>query len=334
MRMKRRYILLVALFPLFLVNKAKAQDFHLSQYDAASLYLNPSLVGQFDGKYRIHGHYRTQWGAVSSKPFNTAAISFDMPYKKFAFGAQVLNYRAGAGNYDALGITLNGGYSFTFDKKQVHKLSLGIQLGLIQKSVNFDNLFFENQYTTTNGGTFDQSLPTGETFGSSNFWVPDLNAGFVYYYGEDQKRINPFIGASAFHLTQPNESFYGVANKLPIRYMVHGGVKYNLSERIQLLPKVILMRQENAQELNYSLMLHYHLKSSGAIILFSPTYRSSDAFIVEAGVKYGSYTVRMGYDFNTSTLNNFSDGKGGFEISLTYIPKVFKPNPVKNCPRI
>lgn len=312
--------------------KSNAQDFHLSQHDAAALYLNPGLVGQFDGKFRVHGHYRTQWGSLSSKSYKTAAISFDMPFKKFAFGAQIINRSAGAGDYNALGVLLNGGYSFTIDKEQTHKFSIGIQAGAIQKSVDFSQLYFEEQYTTTDGGTFDQSLPTGETFGGSSFWLPDVNAGFVYYYGKDQLRVNPFVGVSAFHLTRPTETFYGVENKLPIRYIAHGGAKVNISEKIQLMPKVLYMRQENAQETNYGLMLHYHLR--GAIILFGPTYRSADAFILEGGLKIGSYEAKLGYDFNTSELSDFSDGKGGFEISLTYIPKIFKPNPIKNCPRI
>ncbi len=313
---------------------SNAQDFHLSQHDAAALYLNPALVGQFDGKYRIHGHYRTQWGSLSSKSYKTAAISFDMPFQKFAFGGQIINGRAGAGDYNALGILLNMGYSFTIDNAETHKFSFGLQGGVIQKSVDFEQLYFEAQYTTAGGGTFDQSLPTGETFGSPNFWIPDVNLGVVYYYGKDQMRINPFVGISTFHLTQPKESFYGVDNKLPIRYVAHGGAKVNLSEKIQLMPKVLFMRQKNAQEINYGLMAHYHIKGSDAIILFGPTYRSADAFILEAGLKIGSYEGKIGYDYNTSELNNFSDGKGGFEISLTYIPKIFKPNPIKNCPRI
>ena len=319
---------------LLLSISVRAQDLHLSQYDAAPLFLNPALVGQFDGKYRVHGHYRTQWGSVSSKSFKTAAISFDMPIDKFAFGAQILNRRAGAGDYNDLGIILNGGYSFTIDKKKVHKFSLGLQAGVIQKSVNFNNLFFENQYTTANGGGFDQNLPTGETFGNSNFWIPDVNAGFVYYYGEDQKRINPFVGASAFHLTQPEETFYATNNKLPIRYVGHAGAKINLSGRIQLMPKFLFMKQRNAQEMNYGMMAHYHLKGAGVILLFGPTFRSADAFILEGGAKIGNYEGKISYDFNTSSLSDFSDGKGGFEISLTYIPRIFKPNPIKNCPRI
>lgn len=332
--MKKYYLFLISGL-ILLSTTVSSQDFHLSQYDAAPLYLNPALAGQFDGKYRIHGHYRTQWGSVSSKSFKTAAISFDMPInEKFAFGAQILNRRAGAGDYNDLGILLTGAYSFTVDNNEMHKFSVGLQAGVIQKSVDFDKLYFESQYTTTGGGSFDQNLPTGENFGGSNFWIPDVNAGFVYYYGKDQIRVNPFIGASVFHLTQPKETFYATDNKLPLRYKAHAGAKVNISEKIQLMPKVLFMRQRNAQELNYGLMAHYHLGSTGVIVLLGPTLRSSDAFILEGGAKFGNYEAKVSYDFNTSSLSDFSDGKGGFEISLTYIPRIFKPNPIKNCPRI
>lgn len=332
--MIRNYFFIILGLVLLLSTQSKAQDFHLSQYDAAPLFLNPALVGQFEGKYRVHGHYRTQWGSLSSKSFKTAAVSFDMPFEKFAFGGQILNRRAGAGDYNDLAIIVNAGYSFTFDKQETHKISFGLQGGVVQKSVNFDNLYFENQYTTASGGSFDQSLPTGENVGGQNFWIPDVNLGFVYYYGKDQVRINPFLGASVFHLTQPKETFYGTDNKLPMRYVAHTGAKVNISERIQLAPKIIFMRQRNAQEINYGMLAHYHLGGTGVIVLFGPTYRSSDAFILEGGAKFGNYEARVSYDFNTSSLSDFSDGKGGFEISLTYIPRIIKPNPVNNCPRI
>jgi len=332
--LNKNSIIVVLILTFCIVFNAKSQDFHLSQYSAAPLYLNPALAGQFDGTYRVHAQYRTQWGSVSSKPFNSAAISFDMPYKNFAFGAQILNNRAGAGNYNALGIAINGAYNFAISKNGFHKISLGVQGGIIQKSVDFNNLYFENQYTIAGGGTFDQSLPTGETFGANSFMVPDVNVGILYYFGKDQSRFNPFIGYSLFHITQPTETFYNVDNKLPMRQVVHGGVKINVSERVQLLPKGLFMQQQNDQELIYGLIIHYQLKKAGAILIFGPSFRSNDAFIIEGGLKLGNYEGRISYDYNTSSLSNYSDGKGGFEISLTYIPKIFNPTPIKNCPRI
>jgi type IX secretion system PorP/SprF family membrane protein len=311
-----------------------AQDFHLSQYDAAPLFLNPSMTGMFDGYYRVHLHYRTQWAAVATKPYTTTGLSFDMPIKKFGIGVQIMDYHAGTGSYNELSALLSVGYDVVFDKAKNHHLALGIQGGIIQKSVNMNKLTFGNQYTSADGGGFDTGLPSGETFTNTNYTVPDFNAGFLYYYAKENVRFNPFIGFSAFHLTQPNESFFGATNKLPIRYYLHGGTKININEKIQLLPKFIYMNQINDQEFTASLLLHYFLKGSDTYLIFGPTYRNKDAAIIELGLKKGQYTACVSYDVNTSTLKTSTNYRGGFEISFTYIARRSKPNPLANCPRL
>jgi type IX secretion system PorP/SprF family membrane protein len=311
-----------------------AQDFHLSQYDAPPLFLNPAMTGMFDGQYRIHAHYRTQWSAIATHPFTTAGLSFDMPIKKFGAGIQIMNYRAGTGDYNVLSALLSVGYDLVLDKKKNHHIAVGIQGGIVQKSVNVDKLTFGNQYTSANGGGFDTGVPSGEIFTNSNFITHDINAGLLYYFAKDNARLNPFIGFSAFHLTQPNESFFANSNKLPIRYYIHGGTKININEKIQLLPKFIYMKQINDQEFTATLLLHYFLKNSDSYLIFGPTYRSKDAAIIEVGLKKGSYTARISYDINTSKLKEVSNHRGGFEISLTYVARRSKPNPYANCPRL
>ena len=319
---------------LFLSSAAFSQDFHLSQYDAPPMFLNPSMTGMFDGYYRIHGHYRTQWSSIIKNPFTTAGLSFDMPVKKFGVGLQIFNYRAGTGNYNVFSALLSAGYDVVFDKQNNHHLALGVQAGIVQKSVNLNKLTFGNQYTNTGGGGFDTGIPNGEMFSNPNFLIHDINAGFMYYYAKDNSRLNPFIGMSAFHLTQPKESFLGTNNKLPIRYYFHGGVKVNINEKIQLLPKCIYMRQINDKEFTATLLLHYFLNDSETYLIFGPTYRSKDAAIIEGGVKKGRYICRISYDINTSSLKKVSNNRGGFEISLTYIARRSKPNPLANCPRL
>ncbi|MGQ0828245.1 MAG: PorP/SprF family type IX secretion system membrane protein [Bacteroidota bacterium] len=319
---------------LFLSSSSFAQDFHLSQYDAPPLFLNPAMTGMFDGYYRIHGHYRTQWSSVIKNPFTTAGLSFDMPVKKFGVGLQVFNYRAGLGNYNVFSALLSVGYDVVFDKQNNHHLALGIQGGIVQKSVNLNKLTFGNQYTNANGGSFDTGVPNGEMFSNPNYLIHDINAGFLYYYAKDNSRLNPFIGMSAFHLTQPTESFLKSSNKLPIRYYFHGGAKVNINQKVQLLPKFIYMRQINDQEFTATLLLHYFLQGSDTYLIFGPTYRNKDAAIIEGGIKKGRYICRVSYDINTSSLKKVSGSRGGFEISLTYIARRSKPNPLANCPRL
>ena len=46
------------------VLRASAQDPHFSQFYMAPMYLNPAMVGAFDGNYRLSGLFRGQWGSV------------------------------------------------------------------------------------------------------------------------------------------------------------------------------------------------------------------------------------------------------------------------------
>jgi hypothetical protein len=108
----------------------------------------------------------------------------------------------------------------------------------------------------------------------------------------------------------------------------------NVNEKIQLLPKFVYMTQTNNRAFTTSLLLHYFMKDADTYLIFGPTYRNKDAAIIEAGIKKGKYIARVSYDINTSSLKTASGSRGGFEISLTYIARRNKPNPLANCPRL
>ena len=326
--MKKLFLVTIFIFSVSF-NLLRAQDLHLSMYDAAPLNLNPAMTGMFDGYYRVHAHYRTQWSAVSTKPYLTTGLSFDIPVKKIALGAQIFNYRSGAGNFNVFTFLLSGAYDMAVDQQKFHHVSVGLQAGFIQTSLDIAKLTFGNQFIPTgSGGTFDQGLPSGEASATGNSTIPDVNAGLMYYYANANSRINPFLGGSFFHLTQPNQAVAtnGVTSKLPFRFTIHGGCKINISERIQLVPKFLYMDQINDKELTTSIIGHYYLKTYDAFLFFGPTFRNKDAAIVEGGLKYGKFTYGVSYDINTSSLIVNTNGRGGLEFSVTYIPKVQKPH--------
>jgi type IX secretion system PorP/SprF family membrane protein len=330
----KKMIVVVAALLLCIPAGLRAQDFHLSQYDAAPMYLNPAMTGMINGYYRIHAHYRTQWASVAAKPFQTSEISFDMPWKKIGLGAEIMDNRAGAGDFNVFNFHLSAAYDHPLDKNNFHHIAFGLQAGLIHKSVNLNKLVFGNQYVPTDGGSFDNTLASGELLGNARELLHDENVGLMYYYGNNDSRFNPFVGLSAFHLAQPQESFFNADSKLPVRMVAHAGFRFIVNETVQLAPKFLYMKQSNDQEMAASLILNYYLKGSDAYIIFGPTWRRNDASIIEGGLKYGKYVYRLSYDINTSTLKPTTNGRGGFEISVTYVPKKQKPNPIPNCPRL
>lgn len=312
----------------------KSQDFHLSQYDAAAQYHNPALTGKVNGNYRLHAHFRTQWSAIATRPFTTFALSFDKPLRKWGVGGMIFNQNAGAGYYNVLAMYVTASYLIQLNKEATHFLSPGLMIGGFQKSIKMDKLYFQSQYVPLNGGTFDQSLSSGENLANASFINYDLGAGILYFYGKSSSFLLPFIGFTTYHITEPKETFFNTSNKLPMRHILHGGVKVNLSERVQLLPKFLNMYQKNNVEFTTSLIGMYYFRSSDLYVLFGPTYRNKDAAIIEGGVKYGPYTVRLSYDINNSSLRPYTNARGGFEVSVIYVPRKYNPNPITNCPKL
>jgi len=339
MKRKNKYIVSLLLW-FIITGNLMGQDFHLSQYDASPLYLNPAMTGMFNGKYRIHGHYRNQWSSVTT-PFTTSSISFDMPYNKLGFGGIILNNRAGEGNYNVLKAVGSLGYCNHMDSAGFHNISAGLQVGLIHKSINIDKLIFHNQYTYTNSGGFDPDLPTGENLANTSLIIPEFTASLLYFYSNSSAKINPFIGFTVFHLTEPNETFYSNENNLPRRFVTHLGTKLNLSDKIQVSPMLLYMSQGNVSEIDLSFVANFLLVDHDAWIFFGPTYRlfkfnhftSNDALVFLGGLKYGNFTYRLSYDINISNLNSISKGRGGFELSITYLISNMQFPPIA-CPRL
>jgi type IX secretion system PorP/SprF family membrane protein len=313
---------------------AKAQDFHLSMYDAGPLFLNPAMTGMVDAPWRVHAQYRNQWKAVAFKPYNTALISFDAPVGKWGFGGQITEMRAGIGGYNVFQAVGSAAYNVSLDKNRFHQLAMGLQAGLTQKSVEYNIYTFDSQYTTTNGGGFDKSLSTNENLVSRNIYQPQVNAGLMYFFAKQQSRINPFLGYSVFNLLQPKETFFGFNNNVPIRHYINTGVRLNVSELLYFIPKVLVMVQKNAYEQTYALDMGYYMKHDDIYLLAGATYRNMDAGVLYIGARKNNYIAKIGYDINTSSLKDASHQRGAFEISFTYMAKKKKADVIRNCPRL
>ena len=56
--------------------------------------------------------------------------------------------------------------------------------------------------------------------------------------------------------------------------------------------------------------------------------------IVSIGAKMDSFIAKVGYDVNISSLATVSNGRGGIELSFTYMKQKKKPKTEKICPRL
>ena len=141
-----------------------AQDVHFSQFKASSFLLNPALVGAQNNDYKATLQRKSQWASVSI-PFNTLAFSLERKdiIPSHSIGVQFLSDIAGDSRFKTTGINL--GYAKKVAVTAENLFSFGAQLGIFQRSIEFDDLVFNDP----------------ENFSNLNFIFPDVAIGIANF---------------------------------------------------------------------------------------------------------------------------------------------------------
>jgi type IX secretion system PorP/SprF family membrane protein len=307
--------LLLSLIALVGAGQLQAQDGQLSQYDAAPVLLNPALTGMYENAdFRMGSNVRSQWNSLSSS-FLTTAFSYDMSMqRRYGFGSYLSNYNmAGIMNTFQFGVT--GAYNVS-DSKADHTLSVGVNLGLIYKKINDQQLVWDAQY---DDGYFNSDLPSGEFMQRGARLMPEVSAGVAYRATNARKRFNPFGNFALFHVTTPDESILRTEeSELHIRYSVHGGVRVKVMDQLILIPQGVYMRQGNDQMIHAGMLAEFNIGGSMYSVIGGGSYRLDDAIVVQAGLKHKNAMYRFSYDINTSPLKAYTNNNGAYEFSIIY----------------
>lgn len=318
---------------------ASAQDIHFSQFSQAPLALNPALTGNYSCDWRAGLNYRTQWSQIPA-PYNTYSAFFDMPVIKgigqgdnLAAGLLITNDVSGDGNLNSLQVLASVAYHKILGTN--HFISLGVQGGLMQKSIDWQNLYFANQF---DGSSFDPSLSNGEPFAGDNFNDLDLNIGLVYK-GKFGKYSSVEAGGALNHLTSPNETFLDDAdNELGQRITAHTRIVIGLNQNLSIIPSVLFMTQSGAQEIVAGADIGYYLKNPDfpATFYVGVASRLNDALIPRIALDYKNFRLGVSYDVNNSDLQVATNSQGGLELSLIYTGCILPIVPsqyILPCPR-
>lgn len=309
-----------AVFALLTVGKSYAQDFHMSQYDMLPLYFNPAETGVYfgkeDTKYRFNGNYRSQWQKLQGKPYSSIGVGYDMAMNRYGVGVLVMDHIAGTSNFSTFQFLLSGAYRITSDNSKKHFLSAGLQMGIFQKRFSYSYLLFENQYTTTDG--LDPNLDNGEDLPDLSIVRFDANMGINYKFLDPNRRFDPGLGFSVYHVTMPNESFTGQKNRLPMRFNTIVNCDIHVNDYVTITPNALIMYQRKANELNMGVLFGYAVENSPYQLLGGASYRWKDAMVIHLGMKQGPNVFRISYDIVTSPLKKYGGMRGGFEMGVIY----------------
>lgn len=302
------------------------QDIHFSQFYSSPTFLNPGSTGLFNGNIRAMLNYRSQWKTVSD-PFSTFSASLDSrlfqdKLKSGFFGAGIVFYNdvAGASKLTTGNYALNISYALEIEEDMY--LSLGVQPGFLQKSINYNGLLFGNQWT---GLEFNSGIP-GEYSGSMKFMTFDLAAGLYYNYRPSDD-LAFYAGVSGAHLTAPSISFLGATDNLIRKFTIHGGAEIAIpNSDIIAYPNFLVKLQSPNRIINFGSDFKYVIKEQSRYTGFVDEvsaglglyYRAGDAFWGTLQFNYTGFTLALSYDINISDLTVASKGLGGMEIMLMY----------------
>ncbi|HNP24138.1 MAG TPA: PorP/SprF family type IX secretion system membrane protein [Panacibacter sp.] len=339
-----RSCFIVAAAVFFLNASSFAQDPHFSQFFEAPLLRNPSLAGLFDGDIRIQGVYRSQWGSISA-PYETG--SFNLEYKQpigkandfITTGLQVLYDRAGTTDFTTTNVYPAVNYHKALNADQSKFLSLGFMGGYVQKRFDRSKMTTNSQY---DGNGYNPSLPDGELFTVSNFHYWDGSFGMSYNSAINGSETDHyFVGLAYHHFNRPLNSFYkNPPVELNPKLVASVGVRFTTSETSFITIQADYSQQGNFREaiggMTYSLKVGEDYENPKYIVHLGGYVRWKDAFIPVVKIDYKPFSVSMSYDANISQLKTASQGRGGFEVAVSYAGFLDRNNTTKNavvCPR-
>lgn len=307
-----------------------AQDAHFTQYFASPLTLNPALTGLTQCDARLAANFRSQWGSISPNPYVTGTLSYDMATMKGslnngdAVGVGVLGMfdRSGVGALQNVTVGISLAYHKALGYEKQHTLSFGVQGSLVQKSIDFSKVRFEDQWTP--GTNSDMYIATGERFQNADVNYADFNAG-IMYSGRVSEHGTAYVGFSAYHLNTPAESFLGQSHNINMRYSAYLGGSFDLNENLVLYASGLYQSQGKASEIMGGAAVGFVLNpghdkefAKNTIFYLGGWYRYNDAIAPYIGFEWSKMKLGITYDVTVSSLAPATNGNGGYEISLIY----------------
>lgn len=321
----------------------RAQDPSFSQVFAMPTYLNPALTGLFAGRYRAVIAHRSQWADVMPSPFSTTAFSADFGYRfdakrrtsdAFGGGILFLNDRVATGSVASNSMLVNGAYHKNLDGRGLEHLSLGVQLGIVQRSLGYGDLSFEDEF---DGTSVFLSGTGGEVLPESSVSFGDYHLG-LNYSRNPERGTGLTAGVALHHLTRPEQSFYAgspvagdqtVTNTLYARLSGYLSLRMPVAPNLQLLPRIYgLVQGPHAMVLAGS---HLRIAAAGtdrtafqlgALLRGAqeqdgPTATGVIGFV---GMEVGDFLFGFSYDGGISGEGNVGNRhRATFELSASYI---------------
>lgn len=338
--MKRVTVLFpLTLFVLFLPVLLHAQDKLFTQAFAHPVDLNPSFSGAIDGRYRVTIAYRDQWQSFIESAYTTTGVYGDIKVPAhersdnfFGAGFSLISDRTEIYNVNQNIISLYGSYHKALNADQRQYLSAGLNFGIAQRNINYENIYFNDQFN----GLDQYSLPTAEILPSNNFAFIDLGLG-VSYTSELSEYSNISLGVSVDHLPGSSISFYNHSleqeqeypdAKIYRKLTTYVSMELASNEYVSVLPRLLWQVEGPHQMIAAAALVKFDITNYdnqafhvGGGVRLNQTAEGSlknSAFYLMTAYEINGLLIGLSHDITTSSLSSQSPGRGAFELSISF----------------
>jgi type IX secretion system PorP/SprF family membrane protein len=325
--MLKKIRLVITVLAMSVFVNVQAQDIHFSQFYESTILRNPSLIGLFEGAYKISTLNKSQWQSIS-KPYQTNLVNTEIrvPINKSAedvvsFGLTFFSDKAGTAQLKTQAVYPCINYSKSLGGFHNEYISLGFTVGFMQRNFDISKLTFNEQYFNS---AFSSSNANGENITNTNSSQMDVGVGLNYSRSFGYENGSSFyLGAAAYHLNQPKSNFGNTDHTLPMRFNINMGWASAIGEfwNMQLLTNACM--QGAYIESTSGLLFNYRTVdkdyNTEFILQLGTLYRLQDAIIPTFKCVYRSYQLGLSYDINISSLKVASNRRGGLECSLAIL---------------
>lgn len=255
-------------------------------------------------------------------------------------GGQIVYDRAGTTRFTTTHILPTVNYHKALSGEKNSYLSLGFMGGMVQRSIDRSKITTASQF---DGSGYNPFLDINEDVANYNLTYGDASVGMSFnsQIGESEYD-NFFVGAAYHHFNRPLNSFYRNPNiELEPKWVYSLGVRMGLTPNTYLDIQADYSTQATYTEVLAGAMVGFGLNGydfteSAYNIHFGAFTRWGDAIIPVVKIDFEPFSAAFSYDINYSQLRTASQGRGGFEFSLSYKGFFDRSNSTQNaihCPR-
>ncbi len=316
----------------------KAQDKMFTQSFAHPTDLNPALAGSIDGRYRVSIAYRDQWQSFIESPYSTFGVYGDIkiPFGDsddfFGGGFSFVGDRTAVFNVNQNLIALFGSFHKALNADAKQYLSAGFSFGIAQRSLNYQSVFFNDQFN----GLDSYSLPTSENLPFNNFGYADLGLGLNFVTGlAEYSSLS--VGIAADHIPGSSISFYTHSFNQDVEYpdatldrklTAFVSMELASSEYFSVLPRLLWQVQGKHQMVSAGAVVKFDITNydtqalhfGGGVRLnqTSTTSLKPSAFYLMTAYEVNGLQIGLSHDIMTTNLSSLSPGRGAFELSISF----------------